>query len=59
VQIPYASKLLIQELETMCISSRILTQGKLIRRPLAIADEGGYSAAQGIVEKAGGGAGGP
>lgn len=29
VNIPYASKLLLQELETMSISSRILTQGKL------------------------------
>jgi DNA-directed RNA polymerase II subunit RPB2 len=29
INIPYASKLLIQELETMSISSRILTQGKL------------------------------
>ena len=31
VHIPYASKLLMQELETMCISSRIITQGKLIQ----------------------------
>jgi DNA-directed RNA polymerase II subunit RPB2 len=29
IQIPYASKLLFQELETMSISSRILTQGRL------------------------------
>jgi ribosomal protein L37AE/L43A len=32
VQIPYASKLLFQELETMNISSRILTQSKLMRK---------------------------
>jgi DNA-directed RNA polymerase beta subunit len=31
VQIPYASKLLMQELETMCISSRMLTQGRLLK----------------------------
>jgi DNA-directed RNA polymerase II subunit RPB2 len=31
LQIPYATKLLIQELETMCIAPRILTQGKLIK----------------------------
>ena len=30
IEIPYAYKLLLQELETMCISSRILTQGKLM-----------------------------
>ena len=30
IEIPYAYKLLLQELETMCISSRILTQQKLI-----------------------------
>ncbi len=36
VQIPYASKLLIQELETMCISSRLLTEGKLVRKPLML-----------------------
>jgi DNA-directed RNA polymerase II subunit RPB2 len=34
VQIPYASKLLIQELESMCISSRIITQGKLIKNKM-------------------------
>ncbi len=34
VQIPYASKLLMQELETMCISSRIITQGKLLQKKL-------------------------
>ena len=31
IQIPYASKLLFQELETMSISSRFITEGKLIR----------------------------
>jgi DNA-directed RNA polymerase II subunit RPB2 len=31
VQIPYASKLFIQELESMCISSRIITQGQLLK----------------------------
>jgi len=31
VQIPYASKLFIQELETMCISSRMVTEGQLLK----------------------------
>jgi len=31
IEIPYAYKLLLQELETMCISSRIVTQQKLLR----------------------------
>lgn len=31
IQIPYASKLLLQELEAMCISSRIITTQKLLR----------------------------
>lgn len=31
IEIPYAYKLLLQELETMCISSRIITQRKLLR----------------------------
>jgi len=30
IEIPYAYKLLLQELETMCISSRVITQSKLI-----------------------------
>jgi DNA-directed RNA polymerase II subunit RPB2 len=33
LQIPYASKLLMQELETMCISSRLITNQKLLRAP--------------------------
>ena len=33
IQIPYASKLLMQELETMCIGSRLLTNQTLIRSP--------------------------
>jgi DNA-directed RNA polymerase II subunit RPB2 len=32
IEIPYAYKLLLQELETMCISSRIVTQRKLLRQ---------------------------
>ncbi len=67
VQIPYASKLLIQELETMCISSRILTQGKLLRRPMltdgaaggAFQNSGAQPTLKGFEEKATGGAGGP
>jgi DNA-directed RNA polymerase II subunit RPB2 len=43
IQIPYASKLVIQELETMCIAPRIMTQGKLIaaaqRKKLSAIDE--------------------
>ena len=37
IEIPYAYKLLLQELETMCISSRIITQQKLLKwqRPSA------------------------
>ncbi len=37
IEIPYAYKLLLQELETMCISSRIVTQQKLLKwqRPTA------------------------
>jgi len=31
IQIPYASKLLMQELETMCIGSRLITNQKLLR----------------------------
>jgi DNA-directed RNA polymerase II subunit RPB2 len=31
IEIPYAYKLLLQELETMCITSRIVTQQKLLR----------------------------
>jgi DNA-directed RNA polymerase II subunit RPB2 len=30
VQIPYASKLFVQELESMCISSRMVTEGQLL-----------------------------
>jgi DNA-directed RNA polymerase II subunit RPB2 len=33
IQIPYAYKLLLQELETMCISSRILTQDSFFKAP--------------------------
>ena len=30
VQIPYASKLFLQELESMCITSRLITEGELM-----------------------------
>jgi DNA-directed RNA polymerase beta subunit len=30
IEIPYAYKLLLQELETMCISSRIITKSRLL-----------------------------
>jgi DNA-directed RNA polymerase II subunit RPB2 len=33
IQIPYASKLLMQELETMCIGSRLITNQTLMRPP--------------------------
>ena len=33
IEIPYAYKLLLQELETMCITSRIVTQQKLLKAP--------------------------
>jgi len=33
IQIPYASKLLMQELETMCIGSRLITNQTLLRPP--------------------------
>ena len=32
IEIPYAYKLLLQELETMSISSRIITQGRILKR---------------------------
>ena len=36
IQIPYASKLLLQELESMCISSRIITTQKLLHNASAV-----------------------
>jgi DNA-directed RNA polymerase beta subunit len=41
IEIPYAYKLLLQELETMSITSRVLTQGKLMKHglPKAITDK--------------------
>ena len=30
IEIPYAYKLLLQELESMCISSRVITQSRII-----------------------------
>jgi len=42
IEIPYAYKLMLQELETMCISSRIITQQKLLRGlPVCAAKNGG------------------
>jgi DNA-directed RNA polymerase II subunit RPB2 len=32
IQIPYASKLFIQELESMCISTRMITEGQLVKQ---------------------------
>jgi intein/homing endonuclease len=32
IQIPYASKLFMQELESMCISSRLITEGQLLKQ---------------------------
>jgi DNA-directed RNA polymerase II subunit RPB2 len=40
IEIPYAYKLLLQELETMCISSRIITQQKLLRGLETIPEKG-------------------
>jgi len=34
IQIPYASKLLMQELETMCVGSRLITNRTLMRPPV-------------------------
>ena len=34
IQIPYASKLLMQELETMCVGSRLITNQTLLRPPV-------------------------
>ena len=41
IEIPYAYKLLLQELETMSITSRVLTQGKLMKHglPKAVTDK--------------------
>ena len=35
IQIPYATKLLVQELETMCIGSRMITNQTLLRNKLS------------------------
>lgn len=45
IEIPYAYKLLLQELETMCISSRIITQQKLLRAPPGGAPSTGHTMA--------------
>jgi len=36
IQIPYASKLLLQEFETMCIGSRLITNQKLLRNEVVM-----------------------
>jgi DNA-directed RNA polymerase beta subunit len=36
IQIPYASKLFLQELESMCISSRMITEGQLRGKLMAL-----------------------
>jgi DNA-directed RNA polymerase beta subunit len=51
IEIPYAYKLFLQELETMCISSRIITQQKLLRAPGA-AGAAADEAARKILEAA-------
>ena len=51
IEIPYAYKLFLQELETMCISSRIITQQKLLRGPAA-AGAAADEAARKILEAA-------
>lgn len=40
IEIPYAYKLLLQELETMCISSRIITQQRLLKGAIPTRGEG-------------------
>ena len=36
IHVPYATKLLLQELETMSIGSRLITQQKLLRGPAEV-----------------------
>ena len=50
IEIPYAYKLLIQELESMCIGSRILTKNRLIGPALASASASADAKAEGEVE---------
>jgi len=47
IEIPYAYKLLLQELESMCISSRMITQSKIIMDMVAaVKEDAGAEAAQ-------------
>jgi hypothetical protein len=50
IEIPYAYKLLIQELESMCIGSRILTKNRLIGPALAPASVPASAEAEGEVD---------